>query len=536
MKHNVLFNRPTILGHELRQGCESFAQAACSALGLPQVEVRWSDGISTASISASGVMTLSNVTDDAKITRAVLLRYAGFITHELLHRKYTNWYSTHDASDSYLRGLHNAVEDAWIEHTAIDAGLLGNIGEVLTVLVDQIVAEALVAVTDWADPPQYPFALAIYLRRHAATKVPLAAGLDPIFAEAATRLTGCKSTDDTFKLAKWVYDQLKKLPKQSDPGQSDPGQPDPGSEPGADGNPQDPPQNPSNGPESDDQGQGKGEGAPKAGNASAPAPHTEPMEVEPTCAAPEGAGSAGTWDRSNHLREDGYHVGGKDRWSTACTVPAKLRYEVRRIFEDTSTTMISPNRKAGAINVRALHRYGQSEALFQLRRDIDGVDSAVVILLDVSQSMFDDNLMGDAVATAAALVETLGAAGVKTCIMTFGSGVSTMAGFDTVTARKKAMLARIGSGGSTNDFSALRYAHELLRVRPESRKVCFVLTDGAGNRTATKQQADAGRRLGITTIGVGIGFHVTRIYGQAVKVNNVADLGQTSFKQIKLAA
>ena len=218
-------------------------------------------------------------------------------------------------------------------------------------------------------------------------------------------------------------------------------------------------------------------------------------------------------------------------------VPAKLRYEVRRLFEDTATTMISPNRKAGAINARALHKFGQSDNLFQLRRDIDGIDSAVVICLDVSSSMFDDTkYIKNAIGTALALAETLDAAGVKTAIVTFGYTSSIAAGFDDRLAVKREVLSRITDGGSTNDFAAIRHSHDLLRGRPEQRKVCFVLTDGDGNVMAARRQAKGGEALGITTIGVGICHDVSHVYPIAVRVDDPADLARVALGQIKLAA
>jgi len=542
MNHNVLFNRATIKGWELRQGVEAFTHHACSALGLPAVTLDWKRGIATAAISARGEIFLANVTDDATIIRATLVRYCGFVVHELLHRKYTvfDWkYS----QIPYLAALHNACEDAWIEHSAIDAGLLGNIDGLLGGLVDQMVAEAKAEVSDWADPKQYPFLLAIHLRRHAANKIALPAGLPPIFDAAAAKVLTCTSTDDTFKLAEWIYAQLQTLPQQSDqpdqPGQDqsqDQGQDQGQDQPGQD---QEGPQDASEPAQSADQGEGEGEGAAdkENGSASAPGQDCDPVEVEPSVKAPEGAASAGTWSAGADICDAGYHISRYDKWQCRVTVPAKLRYEVRRLFEDTATTMLSPNRKSGAINPRALHKFGQSDALFQLRRDIDGIDSAVVIVVDVSSSMFDHvSVITAAVNAAAALVETLEAAGVKSAIVTFGSMVSLAAGFDTRAKAKIKTLERIGSGGSTNDYAAIRYAHDLLRGRPEARKVCFVLTDGDGNRQAARQQAQAGEALGITTIGVGIKHNVSGVYTQAVQVNDMADLGRVALGQIKLAA
>ena len=525
MNHNVLFNRPTIRGWELRQGVEAFAHHACSALALRPVKVAWKSGIKTAAIDANGTVILAAVADETNITRATLMRYCGFVVHELLHRKHTRFDSKYRLNQ-YLSGLHNAVEDAWIEHSAIDAGLLGNVEGLLTALIDQMVGEAVEAVSDWADPRQYPFLLAVWLRRHAKTKIALPAGLQPIFDEAAVRVLACQSTDDTFALARWVYDQLNALPDEQPPEPQD----------GDQDRDQDGRQEPSDQAESGDQGQGKGEGAASQKKASKPAPDCEPAEVEPTVKAPLGGGG-GAWNAGAEISRPKYHLVPFANWQTKVPVPAKLRYEVRRLFEDTATTMISPNRKSGAINARALHKFGQSDNLFQLRRDIDGIDSAVVICVDVSSSMFDDTkYIKNAIGTALALCETLDAAGVKTAIVTFGYTSSVASGFDDRLAVKREALSRIGDGGSTNDFAAIRHSHDLLRGRPEQRKVCFVLTDGDGNVRDAKRQAKGGEALGITTIGVGICHDVSHVYPIAVRVDDPADLARVALGQIKLAA
>lgn len=533
MNHNVLFNRPTIKGWELRQGVEAFAHHACSALRLKNVQVEWHEGLQTACIDPYGNITLAAVADDASITRAMLVRYCGFVVHELLHRKHSKFY--HHNADEYLRSLHNACEDAWIEHTAIDASLLGNIDGLLSDLIDQMVTEAKAAVKDWSDPRQYPFLLAVWLRRHAKNKIALPLGLQSIFDTAAARVLTCHSTDDTFKLAQWVYSQLQALPKKQNPDQGQKKNQNKGQNKGKqDG--QDAPQNAPDGPESDDQESGKGEGAAGQKNASAPSEGCIPTEVEPTVQHPKGGGG-GAWNAGCDIGRPKTHLQIDPRWSTTVTVPGKLRYEVRRLFEDSASTMISPNRKAGAINTRALHRFGQTDNLFQLRRDIDGIDSAVVICVDVSTSMFvNSNKIRNAVTTAIALVETLTAAGVKTAIVTFGDQSSVTSGFDDRLEIKRNALSRLRDGGNTNDFAAIRHAHDLLRVRPEQRKVCFVLTDGEGNVEAARRQAQGGEALGITTVGVGICHNVSHVYPKSVQVNAAADLAQTALGQIKLAA
>jgi cobalamin biosynthesis protein CobT len=46
----------------------------------------------------------------------------------------------------------------------------------------------------------------------------------------------------------------------------------------------------------------------------------------------------------------------------------------------------------------------------------------------------------------------------------------------------------------------------------------------------------SGERMGIQTIGIGIGLDVKSVYPKSIRVNDVAELGKASFRQIKLAA
>jgi cobalamin biosynthesis protein CobT len=220
------------------------------------------------------------------------------------------------------------------------------------------------------------------------------------------------------------------------------------------------------------------------------------------------------------------------------TVPAKLRYEVKRLFENSGVTEFSRNRKAGSINVHALSSVGTgNDRVFKRRLDVEGIDSAVVICLDASGSMFDtNNLIGPAVQTTRALLETLSSAGVNTAVLAFGSNVYEVKSFDTNHRKVSAKLPTIKPRGDTNDYTALRYAHQLLAQRHERRKIVFVVTDGRGDPWAVRQQVDSGNAFGVTTIGIGIKTDVSDIYPNAVSVQDMDDLGNASFKQIKLAA
>ena len=518
-----------INGIEFRQGVEKAALKIAADLGM-KVTLEWSNRITTAAISGSGHILLSSVADDAVVTQALLDKYIGFVIHELLHRQYTDF--SIRTNDQYLDQLHNAVEDAWIERNGINANLTGNIAPLLTTLIDGMVTEANDTVQDWSNPAQYPFVLAVYLRDHAATKCPLANGLEPVFKEAFKRLDNCKNSGDTLTLAQWVHDQLKSLPKDA-------------------------PKKPQRGSNQADQGKGEGEGAGQgkdagneagqgAGQATAPTKTTEAMEVEPTLGT--GEGCSGTYS-VNDVEVADDHLGNVSVFNIKIDVPARLRFEVKKLFENSGTDEFQTNRRAGSVNVKALSNINTSDRLFKRRLEVEGVDSAVVIMLDLSGSMFDVRTITDAdgnskvvtrmeqaLDAAAALLDTLNRAQVKTAVVSFGSNVAVLKEFNKPVPATIKLLAKVVNAGSTNDYQALRYSHEILYARPESRKVVFVLTDGFGHVEATRAQAVSGANIGITTVGIGIGSDVSRIYAQSVQVKNGGNLGDASFKQIKLAA
>jgi cobalamin biosynthesis protein CobT len=222
-------------------------------------------------------------------------------------------------------------------------------------------------------------------------------------------------------------------------------------------------------------------------------------------------------------------------------IPAKLRYTVRKLFENSGFEEFQNNRKSGVLNVRALPTMAHNDRLFKRRREHDGIDSAVTIVLDVSGSMFNNNAplnskMYHAILATYALLDTLSKAGVATSVVTFGSEVSLLKDFNTPYQRVKPLLERLNSGGGTQDFVALSYAHSLLLSRQEERKVCFFLTDGIGKAQSCKEQAISGENLGITTIGLGIRSDVTHIYKNAVTINQLEDMGTVAFDKLKLAA
>ena len=121
-------------------------------------------------------------------------------------------------------------------------------------------------------------------------------------------------------------------------------------------------------------------------------------------------------------------------------------------------------------------------------------------------------------------------------MVTFGGESALFKPFNMPLLKLMPDLVRIGDGGGTNDYFAVRYSHELLLNRRERRKIAFVITDGQGDVDETRKQVASGERLGITTIGIGIGCNVSETYEKSVLVKSIKHLANTTFNHIKLAA
>jgi len=555
-----LMSRPWVLGHEFRRGIESFAHHACKALGLDPVRVEWSD-IRTAAISSTGTMMLADCRDDERIGRERVARLAAFVVHELLHRRYTDF----GASDSrpYVRALHNALEDAWIERRGTREALLGNIGPLLQALVRDMVAESMAEVADWADPRQYPFSLAILARGYGVT-VPVPGALLPVFREAARRVDACQSSHDTLALAQWVYDQLQKQGDEQDgeqgqdegqdgaEGQGDEQEVQPGEQggqPGADGEQDGGQQDGQSGEPGQDGEQGEGQSG-AGGDEPADAGEARPVranrqtrEVEPKPGTDTGCGGSFTREARAASRAPQH---GTIEWPVNAPVPGRLRYEVRRLFENTAHEWREGGFKSGSLNRSALHRVALNQPeVFSRRFSAEGVDSAVVVVLDISGSMMDgydrenpaSARLGCAIAACAMLLDSLAQAGASTMLLGFGADTFTLKTWGQPWRQTLPVLRSIYVEGDTNDWHALRMAHDALHQHHAERKVVLAITDGQGNMHRTAQQRQAGEALGIRHYGIGIGMDCSATWGaRSVRIDKPADLAAVAFSRMRAAA
>lgn len=529
----------SMFGWEFRKGIEDAAHKITSALKLPAITIQWHN-IPTACIDSRGRMILCDIADDAVVNKQLFMRYMGFIVHELLHRKYTT--NGLDFSNHFVRMLWNGLEDARIENTAIAAGLTGNISELLTVLIDTMVTEGLEHVSDWSNPAQLPFVIAVFCRDHATRKVPVHPTVLPIFEQARFRLNTCSDSAQVRDLAQWVYDQIEKAVEEQPP---EPDIPDPKGETikaSGDGDAD----ADADGDADTDSPDGKG-AADYGDTGGKPNPMTKPDPSDAVCPEPaldrdDNVGGGVSWSPDRKMAKPLAHVRDLEEsaaWDLKPVGGAKLRYEVRRLFEMSGIDEYQFNRRHGQLDVGSLHTVAAgNDRVFKRHHEEGGIDSAVVFVMDCSGSMFNENMRA-AAPVMATMMETLDRAGVATSVVTFGTRVSMLKPWNMTVAKALPFVARMRSGSDNSDSQALRYAHSLLLNRPEQRKVVFILADGGveyDDQERCMEQAKSGERLGITTIGVGIHADLSRMYPNNIIIRDLDDLAGASFKQIKLAA
>ena len=292
-------------GWEFKPALTAAIHKMASDLSIRRVNVQFKESIPTAAINRHGQIIITNIKDDAVMSQLELQKFTGFGLHELLHRKFTDFDQIDTSKSPYLIGLHNALEDAYIENRAVRMALTGNAQGLLGLLIDTMANQALVEVKDWSDPAQYPFALAVYARKHGQVRVPLAKGLRPIFDAACSRLESANSTQDTWKIAEWVYKQLMTPTPPEPPVNKRVDSPT---------KPSDSPTEPSN-----DEGEGDPQDEADEGTGEAKTPRrpngkdVNPRSTEPDVDLPSEAIGGGSTSETD-IRKEGYHVDTK-RWT-----------------------------------------------------------------------------------------------------------------------------------------------------------------------------------------------------------------------------
>ena len=160
--------------------------------------------------------------------------------------------------------------------------------------------------------------------------------------------------------------------------------------------------------------------------------------------------------------------------------------------------------RAGKLNTNMLHRLSIGNSnVFRKKVDKQGIDTEIVLAIDMSGSMENDNkaIMASK-ALYAVIVSLRKLPGVLSSIIGFYDDdiLDILRPYDRVTPKIK-----ITASGCTLCGEALMQAMQRFTSSPESRKIVLMLTDGAsGNHLYFEEAILHAKRTGVEFLGIGI--------------------------------
>jgi hypothetical protein len=219
--------------------------------------------------------------------------------------------------------------------------------------------------------------------------------------------------------------------------------------------------------------------------------------------------------------------------------------QIRRYIQSKNRAAWQTNRLSGRINKRALKRIrtGTREfnrKIFQKRTDTEAMDTAIMLLVDWSGSMSGERsyIAAGAAATLSDCFERI--LGVPVCVLghTDGLRLEMIHAKDFGERRTGAEIYRslfsVEMCGNA-DGDALLYAYDIMRKRPESRKIIISISDGnpadsfsGCPATLLKQAIDMIRTTDVELYGVGAQHrNVHLFYGDdSVVIDNLDELNE----------
>jgi len=439
---------------------------------------------------------LPNVSFDARVTTEEFRNLQAYAIHEIGHCIFSDFMSW--GQDSQIKRMHNAVEDLWMENKIIESGLIPGADELIQGLVKTMIGPEV----NWLIPENYAFGLVIH-GRGLPTGTPKA--ILEIFDRHLPSIFGSSGTQENLDIAVKIIEEINQLAeeqqqKQQQDSDSEPSDPDSDSDDDPDGD--------SDSVQSID---------PNATGGEKIEPNLKMDEMKTDASAFQNIQKDSDWDFGH----------GNNALTVAA--PARLRYEVAQLFDNTDRSGYSYGHRSGVLDVNRLSQY-RSDPIFSRREDPDQVDSAVILLIDLSSSM--SGIINIVANTAYAFAQAFS---VPFAVIGFSDSVQVLKDWTTPVARFRTACQKLSCLGGTSDYAANRFAQTMIMKRPERNKVVFVLTDGLGD-VCTRDQVETGERLGVKTFGVGIGLDVSNVYPRAVLVKDVTDLGRIMFSKFKEAA
>lgn len=216
-------------------------------------------------------------------------------------------------------------------------------------------------------------------------------------------------------------------------------------------------------------------------------------------------------------------------------------------------------RESGRLDRKAFVRVATgSTAVFKQRKNVEAVRSAVSVLIDCSGSMVN-GAIELAQVVAIQLSDILDRSGVAFNVTGFNGDSSNVYGQATGSDKTflaateavnliafkawneplRRVTAKMGSihrwaNSSTPDYSAISLSIDAIAMRPEQRKILFILTDSEGYCKAHMQYLQSvADRLGVIIVAIGIGSDdAKKVFNNAETVHQIDDLASASFNTL----
>ena len=221
--------------------------------------------------------------------------------------------------------------------------------------------------------------------------------------------------------------------------------------------------------------------------------------------------------------------------------------------------------------------YSGAESVYKVRKDREEFDTAVHFLVDLSGSMYNSDKILTATYTAIAMAECLEGTGIKYQISGFSNNLGNSGfdynladaaessgkayhrleplqtyvfkGFNDSLAISKGSMSALknAAGGNNSDAEALMWAHKVLAVQPQKRKILFVLSDGApanktincghghGQDVLETALKDVVKSISKKVECVGLGICTSTVgdfYDDYIIINKVEDLAGAAFNKL----
>jgi len=504
--------------------------AARVSIKLHDLEVRFSGtGASVVKtptyLGIRAVINLPDFADDVGYSDEVVDRMVAMALHELAHCFFTvdsEWDAvlTHNMVNGVrpplLHKCINAFDDVRIERKLIDSGYAVGAERLLPILLAHMTRN--ITPEAFKQVENIPFAVCVDGRGYGVSVVDLVGKYEAVVREGIARCATQITTTDAALNGLWLWNLIKKADKSQQDQQQEDG--------------------------------GKG----------------EVFEVEPE--AFDGVPMSG----SASIPELGHVIVGKEDYpadrSVNVPLPAlgRLSFELRHVLENTSRDTMARHLTAGRLsrNWAAIAR--GADDVFERRTTEEGIDSAVLVAIDQSQSMAldkNDRNPSDKIGHAATAARMIGqvlsrCAGVSWDVRGFSAGDSFMGVDQQKTGKWNYNSGEIQqqagwwvfkgfnepsnvftrrSGGlyatrsTTPDIAALADVLRITSQRPEKRKVVIWIGDGDGY-SANAAIALQEKYPNVKVIGIGIGVDLSGIFKHSVKVDDAKDLASVSFRTI----